>query len=313
MNPQAGSIENALSEIDDQFDRRVRALEFSLNFAVRHGCAERRVTAKFRRTIASMSAQERELARAFRYLEFAGIYEANSKICSVLAWGEGRAEILNWQYWFEDGNSPVHDGYSAVEWVMARYGVSYDAEISKFVSTVERLEAKYPDNAAVRRAVRRLQAKYVASDLNVAASSSEAMPEREVFISYARLERARVEPIKRKLEALGVSVFFDVEGIDGGVTFPDVIDQALRKSRAILCVWSPTYFQRPWCLIECRNAKAQNRLVPVAKQVIDEFAPPADLQGVNYYNLSGWTGADDHEDWNRTRKRLGALIGRPIG
>lgn len=313
MSARPELFERALSEIDDQFDRREGALEFSLKFADRRGGAERRVSAEFRRTIASMSVRERELARIFRYLEYAGIYESNSKICSVLAWGQGRAEILDWRYWFEDGDSPVHDGASAIDWVMAQYGVSYDAEISKFISTVERLEAKYPDNLAVQRAARRLRGTPAASLRSDSSGHADPMPEKDVFISYARSERNRVEPIKLKLEALGVSVFFDVEGIDGGATFPDVIDQALRKSRAVLCAWSPIYFQRPWCLIECRNAKAQNRLVPIATQAIDEFTPPADLQGVNYYDLAGWTGSNDHEDWNRTLKRLGVLIGRPIG
>ena len=134
----------------------------------------------------------------------------------------------------------------------------------------------------------------------------------DVFISYPRAQRDRVEPIREKLTALGLDVFFDLEGIDGGATFPDVIDRALRGSKAVLCAWSPLYFDRPWCLIECRNAKARELLVPVATEGFDPFAPPADLQGVNYYDLTGWKGEDAHENWNRTLQRLGRLVGRDL-
>ena len=41
----------------------------------------------------------------------------------------------------------------------------------------------------------------------------------DVFISYPRKEREKVEPIKAKFEALGLDIFFDLEGIDGGENF----------------------------------------------------------------------------------------------
>ena len=63
----------------------------------------------------------------------------------------------------------------------------------------------------------------------------------DVFISYPRSARAKVEAIKVKLDALGLDCFFDMEKIDGGTNFPDIIDRALRGSKAVLCCWSPLY------------------------------------------------------------------------
>jgi cell division septum initiation protein DivIVA len=132
----------------------------------------------------------------------------------------------------------------------------------------------------------------------------------DVFISYPRASRSKAEPIKAKLEALGLDCFFDLENIDGGQNFPDIIDRALRTSKAVLCCWSPSYFERPWCMIECRDGYSRNILAPVALEAFDKFAPPADLRQVNFFNLTDWDGGDAHEDWNRTLLTLGRLVGR---
>lgn len=134
----------------------------------------------------------------------------------------------------------------------------------------------------------------------------------DVFISYSRAARPKAEAIKAWLEAFGVDCFLDLEKIDGGANFPDIIDRALRKSKAVLCCWSPVYFERPWCMIECRDALARNILIPVAIEDFDPLLPPADLRQINWFNLAGWQGESDHEDWRRTLVGLGKLIGRDL-
>ncbi|MEL6662654.1 MAG: SUMF1/EgtB/PvdO family nonheme iron enzyme [Pseudomonadota bacterium] len=134
----------------------------------------------------------------------------------------------------------------------------------------------------------------------------------DVFISYARRQRDRVEPLKARFEDMGLDVFFDLEGIDGGAVFPDVITRALDNSKAVLTCWSPVYFTRPWCLIEAREGMSRDILVPVTIEAFERTAPPADLRQVNYYDLTSWQGEDTHENWNRTLQRLGRLVGRDL-
>lgn len=134
----------------------------------------------------------------------------------------------------------------------------------------------------------------------------------DVFISYPRSARAKVEPIKAKLDTLGLDCFFDLENIDGGANFPDIIDRALRTSKAVLCCWSPLYFERPWCMIECRDGLAREIMVPAALERFDRFAPPADMRHLNYLDLTTWDGGDAHEDWNRTLHAIGKLVGREL-
>lgn len=134
----------------------------------------------------------------------------------------------------------------------------------------------------------------------------------EVFISYPRLERAGAERIKAKLEALGVGVFFDIQGMDAGVVFPDALTKALDTAKAVIACCSPLYFTRPWCLIEAREGHARQILVPVILDKFERTTPPVDLRHVNYLNLSDWTGADGHEDWGRTLRALARHLGREI-
>lgn len=74
----------------------------------------------------------------------------------------------------------------------------------------------------------------------------------DVFISYPRSEKEKATPIYDELTSLGLTVFFDIDNIDAGDTFPDRINNALNISKSVLCCWSPLYFERPWCMIEAR-------------------------------------------------------------
>ncbi len=138
----------------------------------------------------------------------------------------------------------------------------------------------------------------------------------DVFISYRRAQRSKVEPIKDRLEALGLKVFFDVHGVDGGANFPSVIDANLRAAKAVLACWSPAYFeQKPhpdWCMVECRFGMGQDKLVPVAVEHFAGDAPPVDMHGVNYFDLTAWRGQDQHEDWRRTLNTLSRHLGRDL-
>lgn len=135
----------------------------------------------------------------------------------------------------------------------------------------------------------------------------------DVFISYPRIQRSKVELIKAKLEALDLKVFFDLEGIDSGVSFPDVIDKALRASKAVLGCWTPEVFASKWCMIECRWAAKKDKLVAVAIEPFDEDDPPPDFVDTNYFDLTDFAGESTHEGWNRTLRSLSSHVGRELG
>lgn len=134
----------------------------------------------------------------------------------------------------------------------------------------------------------------------------------DVFISYPRTQREKAEIIREKLEALGLGVFYDLHDIDGGEEFPDIIDKHLRSCKAVLACWSPLYFERRWCLLECRIGLKRRVLVPVAIEQFSEDAPPADLQFVNVFDLTDWHGQDEHEGWQNTLRSLSRHLGQNL-
>lgn len=58
----------------------------------------------------------------------------------------------------------------------------------------------------------------------------------DVFVSYAREDRDRVEPLVRLFEANGLSVWWDKELVPGS-TFEDVIDQVIVKAKCVVVIW----------------------------------------------------------------------------
>jgi len=117
----------------------------------------------------------------------------------------------------------------------------------------------------------------------------------DIFISYPRASRPVAERIKGKLAALDLEIFFDIEGIDGGAVFPVVIDKAVKTAKAVVGCWSLQAFERPWVLQECRVAKARGVLVPVAIEHFAGLDVPTEFFGMNYLDLTDWSGEDTHE------------------
>lgn len=134
----------------------------------------------------------------------------------------------------------------------------------------------------------------------------------DVFVSYARSERSLVEPINAALIDLGLTTFFDVEGIDGGDHFPKVIDDAIRASGAVLALWTPLALSREWVQIEGLIAKDRKVLVAAEISPIDQATDvPAAFYTVHRTNLVGFDGDPAHEGWLSTIRSLSNKLKQP--
>ena len=60
----------------------------------------------------------------------------------------------------------------------------------------------------------------------------------DIFVSYARSDRALVTPIVRALEAQCWSVWWD-HAIVAGQEFDDRIEAELNAAKAVIVVWTP--------------------------------------------------------------------------
>ncbi|MCI4646261.1 MAG: TIR domain-containing protein [Hyphomonadaceae bacterium] len=133
----------------------------------------------------------------------------------------------------------------------------------------------------------------------------------DVFLSYARQDTARAIIIRDALQALGLSVFFDTEGLDGGDVFPDVLDREVKGAGAVVGVWSRHALSRPWVKVECDIGRARGVLVPVQIEEIPDLDRPAAFWNVQFDDLSDFDGDTEHAGWLRFVRSLARTLNRP--
>ena len=108
----------------------------------------------------------------------------------------------------------------------------------------------------------------------------------DVFLSYARGDKARVAPLVAAIEAQGWSVWWDPE-IYPGQEFDDQIDVEIDQAKAVLVVWSPVSVASRWVRGEAREAAERGILVPVR---FEQARLPMDVRAIHTTDLDGWNG-----------------------
>lgn len=117
----------------------------------------------------------------------------------------------------------------------------------------------------------------------------------DVFLSYAREDRARAEQVAKGLEQAGLNVFWDNE-IPPGTTWADYIEQKLAQCKALIVLWSQHSTTSQWVREEARMGRDKGVLIPV---MIDGSNPPFGFGEVQSANLAEWNGEADAPNWRR--------------
>lgn len=117
----------------------------------------------------------------------------------------------------------------------------------------------------------------------------------DVFISYAREDRAFAERVARELASLGLECFWDSE-IPPGQTWADYVEGKLSQSRAVIVLWSQHSTKSQWVREEARMGREKSKLIPV---LLDGSQAPFGFGEVQAADLSAWTGDPNHPDWTR--------------
>ncbi|HEX5961869.1 MAG TPA: TIR domain-containing protein [Rhodanobacteraceae bacterium] len=128
----------------------------------------------------------------------------------------------------------------------------------------------------------------------------------DVFISYARADKARVAPLVKAIEAKGWSVWWDPE-IAPGREFDDEIDTELMSAKAVLVVWTPTSVTSRWVRGEARDAADRNVLVPVR---FEQARLPIDVRAIHTTDLDDWRGDPGSAPVQACLQALAAMIER---
>jgi adenylate cyclase len=106
----------------------------------------------------------------------------------------------------------------------------------------------------------------------------------DVFVSYARSDKARVAPLVAAIEAKGWTVWWDPE-ITPGQEFDDQIDAEIDAAKAVLVVWSPVSVVSRWVRGEAREAAERGILVPVR---FEQARLPMDVRAIHTTDLDDW-------------------------
>ena len=129
----------------------------------------------------------------------------------------------------------------------------------------------------------------------------------DVFIGYAREDRAKAVQLAQVLEAQGWSVCWDVY-IPAGKTFDEVIAEALAQARCIVVLLSKASVTKHWVKTEAERGRKRNILVPV---LLDEVELPIAFELIQAAPLIGWQGEPSHLGVARLLQDIAAIVGPP--
>ena len=128
----------------------------------------------------------------------------------------------------------------------------------------------------------------------------------DVFVSYARSDKARVAPLVAAIEAKGWSVWWDPE-ITPGQEFDDQIEAEIGAAGAVLVVWTPDSVTSRWVRGEAREAAERGILVPVR---FEQARLPMDVRAIHTTDLDGWNEDPASPPAQEFMRALGSMIAR---
>jgi hypothetical protein len=125
----------------------------------------------------------------------------------------------------------------------------------------------------------------------------------DIFISYAREDRAAAERVADALKSRGWSVWWDPE-IPPGEVWDARIERELASVPCVLVLWSATSGRKPWVRAEAAEALSRGVLVPVLIEAVD---PPLAFRHVQAADLADWRGEPDHPGFEQLLCTIGRL------
>lgn len=130
----------------------------------------------------------------------------------------------------------------------------------------------------------------------------------KVFISYARVDRARVARLADALTATGHEVWWDAL-IDGGSAFAKAIETQLESADAIIVAWSATSVDSDWVRDEAGRGRDRRRLVPVS---VDGTLAPLGFRQYHTIDLGRWNGRADAAEFQSVERGIATVRSAPL-
>ena len=133
------------------------------------------------------------------------------------------------------------------------------------------------------------------------------MKEFDVFISYCRKDIKKAKRIKEEIEnSTSLKCWMDIEGIESGSQFEDVIISAIDNARFVLLLLSENSMQSKWTKNEVRYAyETHKKVIPLN---IDRCTP----SGWFLFRFAGYD-VIDYNDSDQKKKMLEDLVNWAAG
>ena len=119
----------------------------------------------------------------------------------------------------------------------------------------------------------------------------------DVFVSYKRAERSRVERLAERLRETGLDVWFDARlDVGSGSGFDAEIEREVTSAACVLVCWTPEARKSIYVRAEALKGLERDALRPV---FLEPCALPVPFNAIGTADLSKWQGEPDGPAWQR--------------
>ncbi len=110
-----------------------------------------------------------------------------------------------------------------------------------------------------------------------------------VFVSYSRADKERVEPLVAFIDSVIDEVWWD-DRLVSGESFTEETERRLNEADFVVVVWTPTSARSKWVLDEAAVGRDGGKLLPVS---FDGQIPPLGFRHVHTTDFTKWNGTPD--------------------
>lgn len=130
----------------------------------------------------------------------------------------------------------------------------------------------------------------------------------EVFISYKRDQRERVDSIANLLKDEKLSVWFDASLEAGrGEGFDAEIEREVTSAYCVLVCWTPAAVRSVYVRAEAKKGLERDALVPV---LLENCTLPVPFNAIDAVDLTQWRGDKKDPNWHRAVRQIAAKVER---
>jgi TIR domain-containing protein len=126
----------------------------------------------------------------------------------------------------------------------------------------------------------------------------------DVFLSYGRSTRARVEQISDALETSGYDLWWD-KALNASDDYAMVIEDQIDAARCVIVAWSAQARQSLWVRAEANEALDKGKLVQIN---LDACRLPLPFTMLHFLDFRPWRGEREGSPWAEFDGRVGGML-----